>query len=140
MKQKKFKVCFCVFVLDNRCFFQGTVLHFANVARSSQIAYCYTVIERNNRLAVLSRSNEKLDPFFPFDEFALPHTRNRIADIHREYNETSVSNGALLAGQTEERLRKRSECSDKMEEESWDYSTSPGFSTFLLKDPDLVGD
>ena len=52
------------------------VQHFAAVTRTYQLAYCYTVMERNSRsnIPVVQSSNRLtpwLDTFFPFDPYVL---------------------------------------------------------------------
>ncbi|KAG1682614.1 RNA polymerase I-specific transcription initiation factor RRN3 [Nymphon striatum] len=72
------------------------VKNFANVARNFQIAYCYTIIERNNRnnlpIAIESggagdswRQVSKLTPFFPFDPYLLQSSSTYINSIYRTY-------------------------------------------------------
>lgn len=71
----------------------SVVTNFASVARNYQIAYCYTVIEKNNRMrlpiasetgAVYS-SFSTLDTFFPFDPYLLKKSGLKIKPLYRVY-------------------------------------------------------
>lgn len=66
---------------------------FASVARSHQLAFCDTIIERNNRLvlpvactdASLDNGGKLLDSFFPFDPYILNRSAKYILPKYREY-------------------------------------------------------
>jgi len=74
----------------------GVVRNFTSVARNYQLAYCQTVIERNNRINLpvvgnLSSANVTgkpllLDCYFPFDPYRLPNSKHWINEFYREYN------------------------------------------------------
>merc|ERR1712110_1385139 len=77
------------------------VKNFAAIARHYQLAYCETVIQRNNRLnlpVVGSLSSNTsvigeakpclLDTFFPFDPYRLRNSKAFISDMYREYQGT----------------------------------------------------
>lgn len=64
---------------------------FASVARSHQLAFCDTIIERNNRqiLPVASdgsvQNGNALDTFFPFDPYILNRSGQFILPLYREF-------------------------------------------------------
>lgn len=73
----------------------AVVRNFASVARNYQLAYCYTIIEKNNRMqlqmvslnpahAILSTKNA-LDSFFPYDPYLLIRSSKYIIPVYREY-------------------------------------------------------
>ena len=67
--------------------------NFTSVARNYQLAYCQTVIERNNRINLpvvgnLSSANVTgkpllLDCYFPFDPYRLPNSKHWINEFYR---------------------------------------------------------
>jgi RNA polymerase I-specific transcription initiation factor RRN3 len=65
--------------------------NFANITRNSQLAYCYTIIERNRRQTLYSgtriarESSLLLEPFFPFDPYLLKKSEHYIAPLYRHY-------------------------------------------------------
>lgn len=73
----------------------AVVRNFSSIARNYQLAYCQTVIERNNRLNLpvvgnLSSSSDQgkpllLDCFFPFDPYLLPQSESWIKEMYRIY-------------------------------------------------------
>lgn len=74
----------------------GVVRNFSSIARNYQLAYCQTVMERNNRINLpivgsLSSANTTgkpllLDCFFPFDPYLLPCSKHWVDDMYREYH------------------------------------------------------
>lgn len=120
----------------------AVVQNFAAVTRKYQLAYCYTVIERNSRsnLPVLESSNRFtnwLDTFFPFDPYLLLLSGHKITSF---YNDSQC----ILNNATDSNVSKnKSECEedDFMDEsfssprslesqnhlDKFSYSTSPGF-------------
>ncbi|XP_037089574.1 RNA polymerase I-specific transcription initiation factor RRN3-like [Pollicipes pollicipes] len=113
----------------------AVVKNFANVARHYQLAYCYTVIERNNRVqipVVVSTnfgfkrlSAEQLySSYFPFDPYLLKHSAPHIRQCYREYTgESAVDSDS------------DSDSDDEMEADAaaaaalaeFQYGVSPGF-------------
>ncbi|CAC5409642.1 RRN3 [Mytilus coruscus] len=77
---------------------------FASVARSHQLAFCDTIIERNNRQVLpvactngnLDFAGKMLDSFFPFDPYILSRSRKYILPLYREYQ------GSIEEGDDEE--------------------------------------
>merc|ERR1712029_458872 len=84
------------------CLYQ-VVANFSAIARNYQLAYCETVIQRNNRISlpsvdnpqaalsaskaeVIANTNNHLDSFFPFDPYRLPGTRDQFQPFYRGYN------------------------------------------------------
>jgi len=74
------------------------VKNFAAIARHYQLAYCETVIQRNNRLnlpvvgtkasttSVIGEAKPALlDTFFPFDPYRLEQSKNFVKGHYREY-------------------------------------------------------
>jgi len=73
----------------------SVVRNFSAIARSYQLAYCNSIIMRNNRINLpvvgsLSQAGSKgkpmlLDCFFPFDPYLLEETREYVEKIYRPY-------------------------------------------------------
>jgi len=73
----------------------SVVRNFSAIARSYQLAYCNSIIMRNNRINLpvvgsLSQAGSKgkpmlLDCFFPFDPYLLEETREYVDKIYRPY-------------------------------------------------------
>jgi len=73
----------------------SVVRNFSAIARSYQLAYCNSIILRNNRINLpvvgsLSQAGSKgkpmlLDCFFPFDPYLLEETREFVEKIYRPY-------------------------------------------------------
>jgi len=73
----------------------GIVSNFSSLARNYQLAYCNSIIQRNNRINLpvvgsLSGSSATakpllLDCFFPFDPYMLEESKIYIEDIYRPY-------------------------------------------------------
>lgn len=71
------------------------VRNFASIARNYQLAYCFTIIEKNNRAALqmvtrnpahaILHTKNALDSFFPFDPYVLVRSSTLISPIYREY-------------------------------------------------------
>jgi RNA polymerase I-specific transcription initiation factor RRN3 len=115
--------------------------NFATVTRKYQLAYCYTIIERNSRsnLPILESTDRffnLLDTFFPFDPYILLCSGHRITPI---YNNSQFAMGNIANSYSS---IKKSECDedDFMDEnfstpslescnslDKFSYSTSPGF-------------
>jgi len=83
------------------CLYQ-VVANFSAIARNYQLAYCETVIQRNNRISlpsvdtpqaalsaskaeVIATTNNHLDSFFPFDPYRLPGSKGHFQQYYREY-------------------------------------------------------
>ncbi|CAG0879833.1 unnamed protein product [Darwinula stevensoni] len=92
---------------------QATVRNFASVTRHYQLAYCYTIIERNRRsqlptvildqtLRIQENTNEPLEPFFPFDPYLLPESYEVIKELYREYKEPQVEEPKVETKENEE--------------------------------------
>ncbi|KAK0051039.1 RNA polymerase I-specific transcription initiation factor RRN3 [Biomphalaria pfeifferi] len=67
---------------------------FASATRLHQLAFCDTIIERNNRyylpVAVCTNSIEvtafkQLDSYFPFDPYLLPRSSSHISPLYHEF-------------------------------------------------------
>lgn len=116
--------------------------NFAAVVRSYQLAYCYSIMERNARSTlptvyqdasgpISGVSHTHLDAFFPFDPYLLKRSKLFVDPIYREYS-----------GPVEEKVPKET-CKDEDDDDFLDstpitpdasstlnmfsYSTSPGF-------------
>lgn len=73
----------------------GVVGTFSAIARGYQLAYCNSIIQRNNRINLpvvgsLSQSSSKgkpllLDCFFPFDPYILENSRSYVEPIYRPF-------------------------------------------------------
>lgn len=122
----------------------AVVQNFAAVTRKYQLAYCYTVIERNSRsnLPVLQTTNRFinwLDTFFPFDPYLLVSSGQRITPL---YNNSQCTTPNTTDSCVSRSSNGKSECDedDFMDEsftsqsldsqnhfDKFSYSTSPGF-------------
>ncbi|XP_001602153.1 RNA polymerase I-specific transcription initiation factor RRN3 [Nasonia vitripennis] len=120
----------------------AVVQNFAAVTRNYQLAYCYTVIERNSRsnLPVLQTTNRFinwLDTFFPFDPYLLVLSGQRITPLYNNSQCTMPNTTDSYVSRSS-----KSECDedDFMDEsftsqsldsqnhfDKFSYSTSPGF-------------
>lgn len=99
------------------------VKNFASVTRNYQLAYCNTVIERNNRstLPVIgaevqassARCQRSIDTLFPFDPYLLIRSKKYIDPLYQEYN------GGFQEETTQE------EDSEEFLDKVGDLSTSP---------------
>jgi len=117
------------------------VQNFANIARVFQLAYCYTIIERNSRSslpqvyrdssgATKYVSHVHLDTFFPFDPYLLKKSKKYLEKIYKEYDDQSELENTLV-----EAPSKNDEEDDFLESppahhstlSTFSYSTSPGF-------------
>lgn len=129
------------------------VKNFAAIARHYQLAYCETVIQRNNRLnlpvvgAMSSNTSvigdakpALLDTFFPFDPYRLKGSLNFVADQYREYQgsleddseeeEESDTDGSDHEDEelpTPKPKRRRLNSSGSLSGLLMDYDVSPGF-------------
>ncbi|XP_058804012.1 RNA polymerase I-specific transcription initiation factor RRN3 [Phymastichus coffea] len=119
----------------------AVVQNFAAVTRKYQLAYCYTVIERNARsnLPVQYSSNRYqslnwLDTFFPFDPYRLVLSGQRITELYNN-SQTAISNESHVSTNKvefddddfiDENFSSHSfEAQNRLDKFS--YSTSPGF-------------
>ncbi|XP_018574446.1 RNA polymerase I-specific transcription initiation factor RRN3 [Anoplophora glabripennis] len=76
----------------------AVVQNFAAVTRKYQLAYCYTIIEHNDRNTMpiiyqddrgaILMSNNVLEAFYPFDPYILERSSKKIEPFYREYEET----------------------------------------------------
>jgi len=129
------------------------VKNFAAIARHYQLAYCETVIQKNNRLnlpVVGSMSSTSsvigdakpalLDTFFPFDPYRLKESRKFILEHYREYqgsiadeDEDDDSDSSDSEDEVEDNLatpkpkRRRLNSSGSLTGLLMDYEASPGF-------------
>ncbi|XP_015190630.1 PREDICTED: RNA polymerase I-specific transcription initiation factor RRN3 [Polistes dominula] len=81
---------------------QSEVVHnFADVSRTYQLAYCYTIIESNsrNQLPIIYDNNDScdytLDGFFPFSTYNLSRSAQRLTHLlydNSEYNYNNLAN------------------------------------------------
>ncbi|XP_047426742.1 RNA polymerase I-specific transcription initiation factor RRN3 [Mugil cephalus] len=71
---------------------------FAAITRKYQVVFCYTIIERNNRLALpvvrssgggdcISTNTNPLDSFFPFDPYVLKRSGQLIEPLYQVWEE-----------------------------------------------------
>lgn len=82
-----------------RVCFPSVVKAFAGITRSYQLAYCHTIIEKNNRkeLATIYSNNhsetndEILNIYFPFDPCLLKELANIIKPIYLTYEDCNSS-------------------------------------------------
>ncbi|XP_037648195.1 RNA polymerase I-specific transcription initiation factor RRN3 [Sebastes umbrosus] len=73
---------------------------FAAITRTYQVVFCYTIIERNNRLVLpvvrssaggdsVSTNTNPLDSFFPFDPYLLKRSGQLIEPLYQVWEELS---------------------------------------------------
>ncbi|XP_043226283.1 RNA polymerase I-specific transcription initiation factor RRN3-like isoform X3 [Amphibalanus amphitrite] len=113
----------------------AVVQNFANVARHYQLAYCYTVIERNNRIRIpvvvstafgLKRlSAEQLySSYFPFDPYLLKHSASFIKPCYREYEGDPIDSDSESDSEDDEMEADAAAAAASLE---FSYAVSPGF-------------
>ncbi|XP_014255317.1 RNA polymerase I-specific transcription initiation factor RRN3 [Cimex lectularius] len=120
------------------------VSHFASVARAYQLAYCYTVIERNSRStlpqvymdstgATTLVASAHIDTYFPFDPYLLPSSKPYITPFYREYigpqdnDVTETNQQNKTENDDDDDFLVSSTPTESPALETFSYSTSPGF-------------
>lgn len=119
----------------------GVVKQFASIARHYQLVYCYSVIERNQRLALPTAGGDSapygdtvLDAFFPFDPYVLKRTGKWIDPLYRKFEKSDDDDDADLDDEPEDdddELMCKSPKSPSCVAEMFSYGTSPGFKRSL---------
>jgi len=96
------------------CLYQ-VVANFSAISRNYQLAYCETVIQRNNRISLpsvdnpqaalsaskaeaIATTNNHLDSFFPFDPYRLPGSRDHFQRFYREYRGATFDEDSSSSG------------------------------------------
>ncbi|KAK3586143.1 hypothetical protein CHS0354_033267 [Potamilus streckersoni] len=124
---------------------------FASITRTHQLAFCDTVIERNNRMILpvsgdsstgwAGRETKMLDTFFPFDpyllsrsgKFIIAHYQEFQGNLEEENTETSDEEEDMFAEEAAKSLENSLMspfCNTLTEKSTLDfmnYGTSPGF-------------
>ncbi|XP_064617684.1 RNA polymerase I-specific transcription initiation factor RRN3-like [Liolophura sinensis] len=112
---------------------------FSSVTRSYQLAYCDTIVEKNNRLMLPECSLEQgtlttdhLNAFFPFDPYLLLRSQHFISQIYREYEGNRPQEDVMESKDEDDFLPEstKSECRTSVEMSQFDfmnYGVSPGF-------------
>uniref|UniRef100_A0A1E1XGL5 Putative rna polymerase i specific transcription initiation factor rrn3 n=1 Tax=Amblyomma aureolatum TaxID=187763 RepID=A0A1E1XGL5_9ACAR len=120
----------------------AVVKQFASIARHYQLVYCYSVIERNQRLALPTTSCDDasvhggdvvLDAFFPFDPYLLKRTGRWIEPLYRKFEKTE-DDPVVLDDEPEDEEDEpmcKSPKSPSCVAEMFSYGTSPGFKRSL---------
>ncbi|CAB4063889.1 RRN3 [Lepeophtheirus salmonis] len=113
------------------------VKNFASISRNYQLAYCDTIIQRNNRINLpivgsLSESSSSakpllLDSFFPFDPYSLKDSDSFISPLYRKYSSSSNAESVSDSEEEEEEEVEGMEIGSLKEVPSFHYGTSPGF-------------
>ncbi|KAL5018199.1 hypothetical protein ScPMuIL_003921 [Solemya velum] len=127
------------------------VKSFASVTRMYQLAFCDTIIERNNRcrLPVAAYGGaqggfiELLEPFFPFDPYLLSKSGSIIRPLQRQYQGPDLDTGSMKSDDEDDNdddflinatrpQNVTSEISTSLASEKslvdfMDFGTSPGF-------------
>ncbi|XP_074511145.1 RNA polymerase I-specific transcription initiation factor RRN3 [Sebastes fasciatus] len=91
---------------------------FAAITRTYQVVFCYTIIERNNRLVLpvvrssaggdsVSTNTNPLDSFFPFDPYLLKRSSQLIEPLYQVWEE--LSDTELLPTKTRQQGSKEDE-------------------------------
>lgn len=119
----------------------AVVKQFASIARHYQLVYCYSVIERNQRLALPTASggdapygDAVLDAFFPFDPYVLKRTGKWIDPLYRKFEKSDEEEDADLDDELEDdedELMCKSPKSPNYVAEMFSYGASPGFKRSL---------
>ncbi|KAL9957553.1 hypothetical protein ACROYT_G039195 [Oculina patagonica] len=104
---------------------------FAHITRQHELVYCYTIIERNNRMllpvakptssrAVLNLSfMNQLDSFFPFDPYLLRRSAKFLKPLYQEWE------GLEHDEDDDDDDKKHSEAEEDDAEDYLEYSRSP---------------
>ncbi|XP_023239389.1 RNA polymerase I-specific transcription initiation factor RRN3-like [Centruroides sculpturatus] len=118
----------------------SVVANFANITKTYQIVYCYTIIERNNRsvLPVVAHTSGisqsinvmRLDIFFPFDPYILKISGERIQNLYRIYKQPSEEENEM---KDEEFVPESSPSSVTMSD-SLSLGTATYLGSMILKD------
>lgn len=113
----------------------AVVQNFAAVTRNYQLAYCYTVMERNSRsnLPVIQTTNRFinwLDTFFPYDPYLLKLSGQRVIPMYN--NSQCTFNNSTDSHVSKTRIEQdendfMDESFSSLNERDFSYSTSPGF-------------
>ncbi|KAL1423368.1 hypothetical protein MTO96_021129 [Rhipicephalus appendiculatus] len=119
----------------------AVVKQFASIARHYQLVYCYSVIERNQRLALPTAGggdtpygDAVLDAFFPFDPYVLKRTGKWIDPLYRKFEKSEEEDDADLDDEPEDdedELMCKSPKSPNYVAEMFSYGASPGFKRSL---------
>uniref|UniRef100_A0A131XCX7 Putative rna polymerase i specific transcription initiation factor rrn3 n=1 Tax=Hyalomma excavatum TaxID=257692 RepID=A0A131XCX7_9ACAR len=120
----------------------AVVKQFASIARHYQLVYCYSVIERNQRLALPTAGGDTLygdvvlDAFFPFDPYVLKRTGKWIEPLYRKFEKSDDDDDddADLDDEPEDdedELMCKSPKSPSYVTEMFSYGASPGFKRSL---------
>ncbi|KAH7943970.1 hypothetical protein HPB52_013901 [Rhipicephalus sanguineus] len=118
----------------------AVVKQFASIARHYQLVYCYSVIERNQRLALPTAGGDTpygdvvLDAFFPFDPYVLKRTGKWIDPLYRKFEKSDDDEDADLDDEPEDdedELMCKSPKSPNYVAEMFSYGASPGFKRSL---------
>ncbi|BES97785.1 transcription initiation factor [Nesidiocoris tenuis] len=111
--------------------------NFASIARAYQLAYCYTIMERNqrNNLPIVNREagssvstlmSIQLDSFFPFDPYLLVRTKKYVETYYREYTEpNNDEHGKKTSNEDEDDFLE--DVTGTSAPTNFSYSSSPGF-------------
>lgn len=115
----------------------SVVKMFARITRDHEIVFCYTIIERNNRmlLPVASKTSSRavsdlsfmnqLDTFFPFDPYRLRRSSKFIKPIYQQWEGPEHE---------EDEEKKNSDAEDEYEE-YLKYSRSPDATVLGFPSP-----
>lgn len=107
----------------------GVVENFTRVARHYQLAYCTTIVERNNRINLpvvgsLSSSTTAakpllLDCFFPFDPYLLEDSRDLFESKYLQYVPSPAIKADKEAGNSDVEGENEEPLNDSVEESEW---------------------
>ncbi|XP_067128450.1 RNA polymerase I-specific transcription initiation factor RRN3 [Centruroides vittatus] len=118
----------------------SVVANFANITKTYQIVYCYTIVERNNRRIIpvvahasgISQSINvtRLDIYFPFDPYVLKISGERIQNLYRIYKQPSEEENEM---KDEEFVPESSPSSATMSD-GLSFGTATYLGSAILKD------
>lgn len=109
---------------------------FSGVTRAHQLAYCHTILERNARRKLATiysndlsvSSDEVLETFFPFDQYMLKRSGERITVIYREY-QSSEAEEERVVHEIEDRQQKR-----RKDMDAGSFAAADGMDDFIMRD------
>lgn len=125
---------------------------FAAITRKYQVVFCYTVIERNNRIALpvvrssaggdsVTTNTNPLDSFFPFDPYLLKRSGKLIEPLYQVWEE--LADAELLVTKTTGRQSSREDeddflCGETLQTEGIVGMTPSSFDSNLCS-PNSIG-
>ena len=87
---------------------------FARITRMYELVFCYSTIEKNNRLKLFSLQEQSLENnklqgmehYFPFDPYTLPKSSHYIKPLYQEWNGVNLGDESANSCDDEDELLK----------------------------------